>query len=134
MKDGFEMKFQKKIRKKKEKTKQCTDKEMEILLFMSNLLTGLDDNGGPPKGWQSLLLNTWGMNRPTFNYIFNRCIDRGFDCGRKERSYEGQSIFVSESRRNQTFTALNEYKIQRGQELRDSPDKMCGKMLREDFI
>ena len=100
---------------------------------MFNLLIVFDGNGGSLKGWQSLLFNAWGMTRPTFNSIFNRCIDRGFDCGRKERSDKGESIFVSESRRNQTFTALNEYKIQRGQELRDSPDKMCGKMLREDF-
>jgi len=28
--------------------------------------------------------------------------------------------------------ALNEYEKQRGQDFRDSPDKMCEKMLRED--
>ena len=65
--------------------------------------------------------------------IFNRCIDRGFGCRRKDRSDKGESIFVSESRRNQTCTTLDEYKKQRGQKFRDSPDKMCGKMLREDF-
>ena len=78
--------------------------------------------------------DTWGMTRLTLNFIFNRCIDRGFDCGRKERSDKGESIFARESRRNQIFTALNEYKTQRGQEFRDSPDKMCGKTLREEFI
>ena len=76
---------------------------------MSNLSIGFDVNGGPLKGWQSQLLNALGMTRPTFTFIFNRCIDRGFDCGGKERSDKGESIFVSESRLNQTFTALNEY-------------------------
>ena len=65
---------------------------------MSNLLIGFDGNGGPLKGWQSLLLNVWGITRPIFNSIFNRYVDRGFDCGRKERSDKSESIFVSESR------------------------------------
>ena len=40
------------------------------------------------------------MTRFTFNSMFNRCIDRGFDCGRKERNDKGESIFVNESRQN----------------------------------
>ena len=92
---------------------------------MSNLLIGFDGNSRPLKGWKSLLLNAWRMTRSAFNSIFNRCINRGLEYRRKERSDKGESIFVSESRRNQTFTALNEYKKQRGQEFRDFPDKMC---------
>ena len=73
------------------------------------------------------------MTRPTFNSNFNRSIDRGFDCGKKERNDKGESIVVSESRRNQIFTALNKHIKKRGQVFRDSPDKRCGKMLREEF-
>ena len=73
------------------------------------------------------------MRRSTFKYIFNYCIDRGFDCGRKERIDKGESIFISENRRNQRFTALNEYKKQRGQIFRESPDRMCGQNLREEY-
>ena len=75
----------KEISKKKEKTKQYKDKKIEILLCISNLLIGFDGNGEPLKGWQSLFLNAWRMTRPTFNLIFNHCIDRSSDCGRKER-------------------------------------------------
>ena len=73
------------------------------------------------------------MTRPTFNSIFNRCIDRRFDCGKKETSDKGESIFISKNRRNQRFTALNEYKKQRGQIFRESPDRMCGQNLREEY-
>ena len=45
VKCGFEMKSQKKIAKK-----QYTDIEIEILLFMSNLLIDFDGNGGQLKG------------------------------------------------------------------------------------
>ena len=45
------MKFQKEISKKKEKIKQCTNKEIEILSLISNLLIGFHGNGGPLKGW-----------------------------------------------------------------------------------
>ena len=119
------MKSKKKIIKRKKKQKRYTDKEIEIILFMSNLLIGFDGNSRPLKGWKSLLLNAWRMTRSAFNSIFNRCINCGLEYRRKERSDKGESIFVSESRRNQTVTALNEYKKQRGQEFRDFPDKMC---------
>ena len=92
---------------------------------MSNLLIGFDGNSRPLKGWKSLLLNDWRMTRSAFNFIFNRCINRGLEYRRKERSDKGEYIFVRESRRNQTFTALNEYKKQRGQKFRDFPHKMC---------
>ena len=49
VKCGFEMKSQKKIAKK-DKAKQYTDIEIEILLFMSNLLIDFDGNGGQLKG------------------------------------------------------------------------------------
>ena len=77
-------------------------------------------------------MNAWEWLVLQFNSIFNRCIDRGFNCGTKNRSDKGESIFVSESRQTQIFVALNEYEKQRGQDFRDSPDKMCEKMLRED--
>ena len=34
------------------------------------------------------------MIRPKFNSIINRCINYGFDCGRKERSNKDNSIFI----------------------------------------
>ena len=50
MKSGFEIRYNKKL-EKKDKAKQYTDKEIEILLFMSYLLILYDGNGGPLKGW-----------------------------------------------------------------------------------
>ena len=77
---------------------------------MTSLFLGHESKGGELSGWKTYLMRAWAVSTKFLGRSFDVFIDRDCEVKRKERSDVGFDIFCHESKRKQTFTALNTFK------------------------
>ena len=106
------------------KEMQIQGKAKVLYLVMAAMFIGFESKGGLLSGWKSYLMHAWAVSSKFLTRSFDIYVNRNFDTKRKERSDAGVNIFCDDSKRRQTFTALNSFKKVEQKKFRVDPDKM----------
>ena len=113
--------------------KQMGERERTAMILSYSLLAGVDGNNGAFKGVFASLANAWGVTDRLVRDSVNRLIECDFNIQRKERSDKGETVFTSESRRSQVFTAFREFCKDRRHGMRAELDPLSNAELKQEF-
>ena len=112
---------------------ELTEKQKNIFNLMISLMSGYDSNCGLAKGHSGKICHAFAVHLNSRLNLYKKYIENNFSNKRVERKDKGVSVFTSEKKRKQTYTAYNTFKKQRNKEFRETNDRIPNEILRNEW-
>ena len=97
------------------------------------MMSGYSSHAGPTKGHSKLICHAFAVHPNSRLKLLTRYIGNDFVNNRIERKDKGVSVFTSEKKRQQTYTAYNTFKKQRSSKFRETNERIPNAILRNEW-
>ena len=112
---------------------QLNQKEGTVLTVILSIFSGFLSKGGVLNGYKGYVDHAFGIGRCTGKNIVDRFFSNHFSVERKVRSDKGESVFNSERKRKNTFTAYKAFKKRKYSTFRDATGHIPEADLKAEF-